>query len=296
MTSAAAFLDSACICKICNHRLARKCVQEGCTCCTKEDHAMVLDGIEGFATDIEKSGNLTAGSVQTVNIPLDKGIALQGHIVYDTSRMVLFVHGSGSSRHSPRNRFVANLLNKAGIGTLLFDLLTEEEEIVDEQNRQYRFDIDLLTNRLLAVTDWLQSQRLPSPKIGYFGASTGAAAALIAAAERPGVVRSIVSRGGRPDLAGESLAKVRAPTLFLVGQKDDPVIELNREAFDELRLLGDDEKKLAIVHGATHLFEEPGKLEQVAHHATGWFTRFLDYEAKDNLSRDEPAARRTEST
>lgn len=291
MTSKA-FLDSLCTCKICDHRLTRNCVEESCTCCGKNDHSMVLDGIEGFVADNEKIRNQGSAN-KSVDIPLNKGIVLHGNLVYNPLKTVLFVHGSGSGRHSPRNRYVANVLNEAGIGTLLFDLLTDEEEIVDEQNRQYRFDINLLANRLLAVTDWLISQHAPSLRIGYFGASTGAAAALMAAAERPDVVLSVVSRGGRPDLAGESLTRVRAPTLFMIGQNDDPVINLNREALGKLQRLGDGKKELVIIPGATHLFEEPGKLEQVAHYATGWFTQFL--KTKDN-ARNELASKNSEAS
>ncbi|UVS68192.1 dienelactone hydrolase family protein [Nitrososphaera viennensis] len=225
------------------------------------------------------------GNGRPVDMPLGSGVVLHGSLkVFDDSKsraVVLFAHGSGSGRYSPRNRYVASALNKAGIGTLLFDLLTDEEEIVDEQTRHHRLDIGLLADRLVRVTDWLliQSQKEDPPaglKIGYFGASTGAAAALVAAAERPGVVRAVVSRGGRPDLATtKSLAKVRAPVLLIVGQNDKAVIKLNQEAFDKLRLLGNDEKELVIIPGATHLFEEPGKLEQVAQLAASWFARFL---------------------
>jgi putative phosphoribosyl transferase len=188
------------------------------------------------------------------------------------SAVVLFAHGSGSSRHSPRNRYVAELLNEARLATLLLDLLTPVEEAIDVRTARLRFDIGLLGERLIAVTDWLteypDTRRL---RIGYFGASTGAAAALMAAAERPGVVGAVVSRGGRPDLARPALARVRAPTLLIVGGEDHVVIELNRRALAELRA----EKQLVIVPGATHLFEEPGALEQVARLAREWFERHL---------------------
>jgi putative phosphoribosyl transferase len=194
--------------------------------------------------------------------------------------MVLFAHGSGSGSRSPRNRHVAKVLQQAGLGTLLFDLLTKEEGVIDDQTRSLRFDIGLLANRLVGATDWLLQSFDASdgddlPSIGYFGASTGAAAALVAAAKRTDDVKAIVSRGGRPDLADEYLDQVLAPTLLLVGGNDEQVIGLNQEAYDKLALLKNDEKKLTIVPGATHLFEEPGKLEQVAELAGGWFSCFL---------------------
>lgn len=186
--------------------------------------------------------------------------------------IVLFAHGSGSSRHSPRNRYVARLLNEAKLATLLVDLLTSDEETIDLRTGHLRFDIGLLAERLVAVTDWLthdrHTQYLP---VGYFGASTGAGAALVAAAERPNVVGAVVSRGGRPDLAGPALARVRAPTLLIVGGNDFQVIELNRAAFEQLRC----EKQLVIVPGATHLFEEPGALDEVARLAREWLERHL---------------------
>jgi dienelactone hydrolase len=186
--------------------------------------------------------------------------------------IVLFAHGSGSSRHSSRNRHVARMLNEAGLATLLIDLLTPDEEVIDARTAHLRFDIDLLAERLVAATDWLtqypDTQNLP---IGYFGASTGAAAALVAAAERPDVVRAVVSRGGRPDLAGAALMRVRAPTLLIVGGNDVQVIELNRAALARLRC----EKQLVIVPTATHLFEEPGALDEVARLAREWFHRHL---------------------
>src|SRR5215204_6387944 len=191
--------------------------------------------------------------------------------------IVLFAHGSGSSRHSPRNKYVAEVLHNAGIATLLIDLLTEEEEEIDLQTRHLRFDIGLLAQRLIAATDWLkQEQNLQTRdlSIGYFGASTGAAAALVAAAQRQKVVKAIVSRGGRPDLAGsEDLSRVQAPTLLIIGGNDEPVIEMNKDAFKQLTNLEDNEKKkkIVIVPGATHLFEEPGKLEEVADLAKDWF-------------------------
>ena len=186
--------------------------------------------------------------------------------------VVLFAHGSGSSRHSPRNRSVAQVLRRAGLATLLTDLLTPQEEAVDARTRHLRFDIPLLAGRLVAITDWLtQHPDTRGLAVGYFGASTGAAAALVAAAARPEAVGAIVSRGGRPDLAGPALARVRAPTLLIVGGHDIPVITLNREALEHLH--GDN--RLAIIPGATHLFEEPGTLEEVARLAAEWFTRHL---------------------
>ena len=186
--------------------------------------------------------------------------------------IVLFAHGSGSSRHSPRNRYVARLLNQAKLATLLVDLLTSDEEAIDMRTAHLRFDIGLLAERLVAVTDWLtEHPDTRQLRVGYFGASTGAAAALVAAAERPDVVGAVVSRGGRPDLAGHALARVRAPTLLIVGGNDFPVIDLNRAALAQLRC----EKQLVIVPGATHLFEEPGALDEVARLAREWFERHL---------------------
>lgn len=184
---------------------------------------------------------------------------------------VLFAHGSGSSRHSPRNLFVARHLNVRGHATLLIDLLTSEEEDAERYTRHLRFDIGLLAERLLAATEWLVSFD-PGLPIGYFGASTGGGAALVAAAEHPGRVAAVVSRGGRPDLAGASLARVEVPTLLIVGGDDAPVIEMNEWALERL---GSARKKLVIVPGATHLFEEPGTLEEVARLAGDWFTQFL---------------------
>lgn len=193
--------------------------------------------------------------------------------------IVAFAHGSGSSRFSSRNRFVAEVLQRAKLATLLLDLLTAEEERIDSRTLHLRFDIPLLAGRLIQATEWLgrnrETQGLP---IGYFGASTGAAAALIAAAKLPETVRAVVSRGGRPDLAGASLADVQAPTLLIVGSRDDPVIDLNRKALAQLRC----EKQLEIVPGATHLFEEPGTLEQVASLARDWFNRLARSSPKNN--------------
>ena len=206
--------------------------------------------------------------------------------------LVLFAHGSGSSRFSPRNRHVARLLNEAGLATVLADLLTPEEERVDERTRALRFDIDLLAKRLVAATDWLHERTLTaSLNVGLFGASTGAGGALRAAAERPGAIRAVVSRGGRPDLAGEALSRVQAPTLLIVGGRDEPVIGLNEQALARLRA----EKRLEIVPGATHLFEEPGTLDAVAALARDWLLRHLTGAARPGEAsaatpgRGEPA-------
>lgn len=214
------------------------------------------------------------GHEALVEVPAGR-VTLEGNLTLPggATGVVLFAHGSGSSRHSPRNRFVAGALNDAGLATLLLDLLTADEEAIDAYSAHYRFDIGMLAERLTAAADWLaaeaQTAELP---LGCFGASTGAAAALIAAAERPGAVRAVVSRGGRPDLAGEALPRVQAPTLLIVGGNDVPVIGLNQQAFDRLRTA---RKELCIVPGATHLFEEAGALEEVARLAAGWFTRYL---------------------
>src|SRR6266700_2586857 len=182
--------------------------------------------------------------------------------------LVLFAHGSGSSRYSPRNQFVARTLNDAGLATLLFDLLTPDEEAIDMRTREHRFNIGMLAERLVHATRWAKQQdETRDLRIGYFGSSTGAAAALVAAAELPQDVGAVVSREGRPDLAGDALPKVQAPTLLIVGGNDDIVIELNEQARDRMRC----EVKLEIVPGATHLFEEPGALEQVAKLASDWF-------------------------
>jgi putative phosphoribosyl transferase len=186
--------------------------------------------------------------------------------------LVVFAHGSGSSRHSPRNQFVARTLNNAGLATLLFDLLTQEEEAIDLRTREHRFNIGLLAERLGYATRWARQQKETRDlRIGYFGSSTGGGAALVTAAEVPQDVGAVVSRGGRPDLAGDALPKVQAPTLLIVGGNDDIVIELNEQARDRMRC----EVKLEIVPAATHLFEEPGALEHVAQLASDWFVRHL---------------------
>jgi len=213
---------------------------------------------------------------QEVTIDLE-GIQLSGTLSVPTHAggLILFVHGSGSGRHSPRNQFVAQILQSHGLATLLFDLLTANEEQVDQRTSRYRFDIRLLTERLIGTTHWIQ--KIPSVRdlpIGYFGASTGAAAALIATAQLHPQISAVVSRGGRPDLAGEFLKRVEAAVLLIVGGKDETVVRMNQEA---MQMLGCEEKQLDIVPGATHLFEEEGTLEIAARHAADWFERTLKY-------------------
>ena len=209
-----------------------------------------------------------------IRIPINS-ITLEGNLIIPegTKGIVVFAHGSGSSRHSSRNQYVARELQKEGLGTLLFDLLTADEERIDMVTAHLRFDIDLLANRLVDVTNWLlNNPDTENINIGYFGASTGAAAALIAAKEHSNSVKAVVSRGGSPDLAEKALPGVKAPTLLIVGGKDFQVIDMNQWAFDRLTVK---EKQLKIVPGATHLFEEPGTLEQVAYLAGEWFKRHL---------------------
>lgn len=208
-----------------------------------------------------------------VQILLDDTI-LQGdlRIPENSDRIVIFAHGSGSSRLSPRNQYVAEALNRSGLATLLFDLLTNEEEEIDRETLEFRFDIPMLAQRLVATTDWFSIQpEFNKFKIGFFGASTGAAAALIAAAERPDLIQVVVSRGGRPDLAEETLPRVQAATLLIVGELDYTVIELNRKAKQLMKSLC----KIEIVPGATHLFEEPGTLDIVVSLAQQWFEEHL---------------------
>ena len=211
--------------------------------------------------------------VDAVRIP-DGTEVLDGdlHIPTDARGLVIFAHGSGSSRFSSRNRHVAEFLNRGEFATLLLDLLTPAEESIDVRTAEYRFDIPLLGRRVIAATDWATGHPvLRELSIGYFGASTGAAAALISAAERADTA-AVVSRGGRPDLAGNALRQVRAPTLLIVGGDDEPVIELNQAAMRNMRA----DVELAVVHHATHLFEEPGALDQVQQLALEWFTRYMD--------------------
>ena len=210
-------------------------------------------------------------------------IVLEGDLTIPMASkgIVLFALGSGSSRHSPRNQYVARVLQNAGLSTLLIDLLTIDEEEVDSYTMHLRFDIGMLAQRFGGATDWLvANQETRHLNIGYFGASTGAAAALVAAAasKHHGIVKAIVSRGGRPDLAGSSLPHVKSPTLLIVGGDDTTVIELNEQAREQMRT----ECKTVIVLGASHLFEEPGKLEEVARLATEWFLRHLTKEVKDH--------------
>lgn len=222
----------------------------------------VLQGSSGLA--IEHSA---------VTVPAGS-ILLEGDLSVPTAAegVVLFAHGSGSSRKSPRNRYVADLLNESSLATLLIDLLTEDEYEVDLQTAHLRFDIPLLSQRLIEITEWLaKHSEVAGLPIGHFGASTGAAAALTAAAELPGVVRAVVSRGGRPDLAGAALARVEAPTLLIVGGADHTVLDLNRKAMALMHC----EKELTVVPNASHLFEEPGALTKVAGLARDWFTAKL---------------------
>jgi putative phosphoribosyl transferase len=222
---------------------------------------------------VEVAVMMPAGTDRLVHVTAGR-VTLEGNLcIPEGSRgVVLFAHGSGSSRRSPRNRHVAIILRDAGLATLLVDLLTEEEEEVDRGTAHLRFDIGLLASRLIGATDWLQANRETRHlRIGYFGASTGAAAALVAAADRPAVIGAIVSRGGRPDLAASVLGRVKAPTLLIVGGDDVPVIELNEQALARLTV----ESRLEIVPNASHLFEEPGALERVAELARDWFHRHL---------------------
>ncbi|HTL56641.1 MAG TPA: hypothetical protein VL361_13235 [Candidatus Limnocylindrales bacterium] len=212
-------------------------------------------------------------AAEQIVIPV-KGVELEGEFDFPPKPLglVLFAHGSGSSRHSPRNQYVAGILRSAGIGTLLFDLLTPAEEEEEAYTRHLRFDIPLLAHRLVCATRWaLDRSTTRDLNAGYFGSSTGAAAALIAAAERRDAISAVVSRGGRPDLAGDALERVRAATLLIVGGDDKPVIELNEQAYERLHC----EKALRIVPGATHLFEEPGALKIVAKMAAEWFASHL---------------------
>jgi dienelactone hydrolase len=204
-----------------------------------------------------------------VKIAVDAEV-IEGSLVVpcEATGMVIFAHGSGSSRHSPRNRFVAGELNETGLATLLIDLLTEKEGEIDDRTRALRFDIDLLASRVIGAIDWVHSQkRLHALRIGCFGASTGSAGALVAASRRPDEVTAVVSRGGRPDLASDVLPGVQASTLLIVGGKDPVVIDMNKQAMKLLNA----EKKLEIVPGATHLFQEPGTLEVVSRLARNWF-------------------------
>ncbi|WP_280480229.1 dienelactone hydrolase family protein [Nocardia cyriacigeorgica] len=210
---------------------------------------------------------------EEVRIPLDD-VELDGHVCLPRRAcgVIVFAHGSGSGRHSPRNRQVAAVLRQAGLGTVLLDLLTAEEEDRDRRTRELRFDIPMLAGRLTGTVDWLAGHPATGQNpIGLFGASTGAAAALLTAAERPAVIHAVVSRGGRPDLAGDALTRVRAPTLLIVGGDDEQVLDLNRQAMRHMTIV----PRLEIVAGATHLFEEPGTLDRAAELAADWFLRHL---------------------
>ena len=223
------------------------------------------EGQRGTLVGEERTVEVMAGSVR-----LEATLGLPS----PARGLVVFAHGSGSSRHSPRNRYVANELRAAGLGTLLIDLLTPNEESVDVRTRELRFDIGLLADRIVGTLDWAASERDTSTlRVGLFGASTGGGAALVAAAVAPDRVAAVVSRGGRPDLAAEALPAVLAPTLLIVGQRDQVVIELNEQAMAQMHAA----VKLEIVPGATHLFEEPGALEQVASLARDWFVGHLDH-------------------
>jgi putative phosphoribosyl transferase len=227
---------------------------------------------------VGSSEDMPASSSESAVIAIENGRRIEAdlHIPQHARGLVVFAHGSGSSRFSSRNRAVAEFLHGRALGTLLLDLLTRDEEAVDIQTRQYRFDIDRLAARVIVGTDWIgQRVDLRVLPIGYFGASTGAAAALIAASERPAVVGAVVSRGGRPDLAGPSLRRVTAPTLLIVGGDDEPVIELNTQAKMQM---DNAPVEIRIVPGATHLFEEPGTLEVVERWAAEWFERYLTSE------------------
>jgi putative phosphoribosyl transferase len=214
-----------------------------------------------------------SGRMLTIRVPIG-GEFLIGDLVIppEAHGLVLFAHGSGSSRHSPRNQFVARTLQHRGLATLLIDLLTPDEDRIDERTTQYRFDIPMLASRLVTVVDWLRDHKETATlSIGLFGASTGGGAALMAAADRPDQVGAVVSRGGRPDLAGRALTRVKAPTLLVVGSLDTPVIQMNRDAMKQMP----GEVALELVAGATHLFEERGTLDQVAALAGEWFLRRL---------------------
>jgi putative phosphoribosyl transferase len=222
---------------------------------------MRTGAIEGLVNDV-------LVVVDDASLPGEWAVPANG----DARGAVIFAHGSGSSRHSPRNQFVAQELRKAGLATLLFDLLTPEEEQIDARSGHLRFDIQLLASRLVGATDWLRRSPYASTlKFGYFGASTGGGAALVAAAYRPDDIGAVVSRGGRPDLAGRFLGQVQAPVLLIVGGKDRRVIEMNQAAIEQMAC----EASMEVVPGATHLFEEPGALEEVARLARAWFETCL---------------------
>ena len=227
----------------------------------------------GAQTEEAMASSDRGSKATAVRVPVGD-VMLDGDLVVPAAArgIILFAHGSGSSRHSPRNQFVARVLERHGLATLLVDLLTPEEDAVDERTAQLRFDIDLLAGRLAGIIDWLGRQKdVADLRVGLFGASTGGGAALVAATRRPDAVAAVVSRGGRPDLAGAALAHVAAPTLLIVGGRDTPVIAMNQDAMSRMR--GD--VRLEIVPGATHLFEEPGTLARVAELAADFFERYV---------------------
>ena len=235
---------------------------------------------------------ISRGGEQSVQI--DTGTAvLEGSLTVpqQAQGVVVFPHGSGSSRHSRRNRYVAAALRESGLGTLLLDLLTPEEEDLDEHTRHYRFDIPMLAERLAGTMNWLDQQRETERlHVGLFGASTGGGAALMAAAQRPGSVGAVVSRGGRPDLAGELLHDVECPALLIVGGRDDVVVQLNQQALEQLDQAR--ERRLVVIPGATHLFEEPGALDEVARLAAEWFVSYLGETAFTSVPQTKTEDRR----
>ncbi len=238
------------------------------------DTTRVNDSSDIREDDVNNEMDTIPRDTQVAELKIPAGdVQLEGELLIPdrAQGVVVFAHGAGSSRHSPRNRYVAGVLRDHGLGTLLFDLLTAEEEQTDFHTARLRFDIDLLAERLIRASGWLVEEIPHGLPFGYFGASTGAAAALVAAAYLGSDVGAVVSRGGRPDLAGDALDRVKTPTLLLVGGRDELVLTLNRAAFD--RLTG--EKRLEIIPGATHLFEEPGALAEVARQASEWFGRHL---------------------
>jgi putative phosphoribosyl transferase len=262
-------------------RLLHRAAQPAAQMVGQDDPPETKDSLNAIPSGTSGGG----GTKSEVSIDVE-GATLQGTLFVPkgASGLVLFAHGSGSSRHSPRNRYVAQVLNSRGIATLLFDLLTRKEESIDQYTGELRFDIPFLAKRLVDATRWITDNPGTSDfRLGYFGASTGAGAALVAAAQMPDVLSAVVSRGGRPDLAQGALGAVRAPTLLIVGGDDEPVIGMNREALAKLKC---PEKKLVIVPGATHLFEEPGTLEEVARLAAEWFSRHL---ARPNPARAQAA-------
>jgi putative phosphoribosyl transferase len=232
-----------------------------------------------------QSEGVRVADKRVVRVPLGE-VSLDGdlQVPIEASGVVLFAHGSGSGRHSPRNQFVADRLASAGFATLLIDLLTEDEEWEDRRTAHLRFDIPLLATRLVGATDWLTQEPLTkSLQVGFFGASTGAAAALLAATKCPDRVGAVISRGGRPDLVGDALPLVQAPTLLIVGGHDSVVLALNDRALNQLKIR---QKRMDIIPGATHLFEEPGTLEQVASRASDWFKEYLAERPRENSGQN----------